>query len=332
MKHLLAAAACAPLLLACASAGAQTANTDNDRETRILVINGERIVLDENSDAADAIEQAINDASQGNRIVLEFDGEDGDSTWTADQRSAFAQAMAGLTVMFGDGFANDFDFDFEFDEDFSFDGEYDFDVDGEDVRIHVERIERDAERAAEMAERHAERAERHAERMAEHVERHVERIARHAEHHAERMATRVEIQARHAERMGERMAVQGLAAGVRGMEAGIHGLDRILERGWYEDDGERVELTVEKRAELEETRAELADDLVDLREELDEMSARLGAEREHRDIRIERRNDSVRAWVNGEEVTGSALDDLLEGAPEAPEPPQPVEPVQPPRG
>lgn len=313
MKHLLAAAACAPLLIACASAGAQTASAENERDTRILVINGERIILDDDGDAASAIEQAISDAADGNRIVLEFDGEVGDSAWTQEQRTEFAEAMASLAMVFGDGFADgfNFDFDFDFDEEFEFDGDYDLNFDGEDVRIHIERIERDAERAAEMAERHAERAERHAERM-----------ARHAERHAERMATRIEIQARNAERMGERMAVQGMAAGVRGMESGIRSIDRVLERGWYEEDGERVELTAEKRAELEETRAELADGLADLREDLEDMRARLGVRGEQREVRIERQDGSVRAWVNGEEVTGSELDALLEGAPETPEPPE----------
>jgi hypothetical protein len=51
------------------------------------------------------------------------------------------------------------------------------------------------------------------------------------------------------------------------------------------------------------------------------MRARLGMRGERRQVRIERRDGSVRAWVNGEEVTGSELDALLEGAPEAPEPP-----------
>ncbi len=321
MKHLLAAA-CAPLLMACASAGAQTASAEDDRNTRILVINGERIILDDNGDAASAIEQAIEDAAAGNRIVLEFDGEVGDSAWTEDQRRDFAEAMAGLAVMFGDSFADSFEFDFEFDEEFEFDGDYDLNFNGEDVRIHIERIERDAERAAARAERHAERAERHAERMAERAERHAEHMARHAERHAERIATRVEIQARNAERMGERMAVNGLRAGVFGMEQGIRGIDRVLERGWYEENGERVELTAERREELEETRDELADDLVDLREDYEEMRARLGMRGEHRQVRIERHDGSVRAWVNGEEVTGSELDALLEGAPEAPEPPE----------
>ncbi|CAN0448676.1 unnamed protein product, partial [Ectocarpus fasciculatus] len=174
-------------------------------------------------------------------------------------------------------------------------------MDGEDIRIHVQRAERHAAHAAEMAERHAERATAMAEL-------HVERLERQAEH----MAARIEVQALHAERMGERMAVRGLEAGVRGMQSGISGLDRVLERGWYEDNGERVELDAEKRADLEETRDELTEDLVELRAELEELRESLGTGEMSRQIRIERRDGSVRGWLNGREVTGSELDALLE--------------------
>jgi hypothetical protein len=347
MKHLLAAAACAPLLIACASAGAQTgaAAAEDHVETRILIVNGQRIVLSDDGDAATAIQEALSRDDDRLRLELRSGG-----TWTPEEREAFGQAMEELgeqlSVRFGDNFEFDFDFDMsDFDmSDFDMSGfmadfdmsDFDMsDFDAPDVRVFIDRngesldeeelrilIERHAEHAAERAERHAEHAERHAERMAERAERHAERMARHAERHAERMATRIEIQARNAERMGERMAVQGMAAGVRGMESGIRSIDRVLERGWYEEDGERVELTAEKRAELEDTRAELAEDLVDLRENLEEMRARLGVRGEHREVRIERHDGSVRAWVNGEEVTGSDLDALLEGAPEVPEPPE----------
>jgi vacuolar-type H+-ATPase subunit E/Vma4 len=356
MKHLLAAAACAPLLVACASAGAQTGATtaEDHGQTRSLIVNGQRIVLSDDGNAATAIQEALSRDDDHLRLELRSGG-----TWTPEEREAFGQAMEELyeqlAVRFGDNFEFDFDFDMsdfdmsgfmsDFDmSDFDMSGFMadfdmsDFDMSGfdaPDVRIFIDRngegldedevrilIEHHAEHAAEMAERHAAHAERHAERMAEHAARHAERMARHAERHAEHMATRIEMQARHAERMGERMAVQGMAAGVRGMEAGIRSIDRVLERGWYEEDGERVELTAERRAELEDTRAELVEDLAGLRENLEEMRARLGVQGDHREVRIERHNGSVRAWVNGEEVTGPDLDALLEGAPEAPEPPE----------
>lgn len=304
MKHLLAAAACTPLLIACASAGAQPSNlaeVEETREHRVLVINGERIELDGEGDARIAIRQALRDGDGQHRIVLHLDEDGQNAFWTEDEVSDFAEAMSGMAMFFTDEFEFDFDGDLEFGEDFEFhfDGEG---FDEDELRIHVERIERDAER-------HAERMERHAERMERRIEVHVDR----AEHMAERMAAR-------AEHMGARMAIRGMAAGVRGMERGIEGIDRVLERGWYTEDGERVELDDEKRAELTETRAELADDLVDLRADLEELRSSLGARGERREVRIERHNGTARAWVNGEEVTGSELDRLLEGAPEAPEP------------
>ncbi len=312
MKHLLAAAACTPLLIACASAGAQPTNladadTEVTREHRVLVINGERIVLDGDGDARTVIRQALRDGEgPGERhIVIDIDGEDGSYAFFSEgEMTEFAEAMEGMAIVIGEGFGEHFEF--HFDEDMEFGEDFDLHFDGEgfdeeELRIHIERIEEHAERAAERAERHAERYAERAEAM------------------AERMAARIEIQARHAERMGERMAVRGLEAGVRGMERGIAGIDRVLERGWYESNGERVELDAEKRAELEDTRAELAEEIVDLRTELEEMRGRFGSAGERR---IERRDGSVRGWVNGEEVTGSELDALLEGAPEAPEPPE----------
>ena len=299
MKHLLAAAAISPLLIACASAGAQTtgaaASQVEESQTRVLIVNGQRIELADGDNAATAIEQALEEAGGRQRIRLELrrDGED----WSAEQREAFAAAMARLGERFGEDFADSFSFEFDGDFDFDFEGDR---FNGDDVRIYVERIERQAERNAEQAEAHAERAMREAERA----------------------AARAERQAMAAERFGERMAVQGLRAGARGMEAGIAGIDRVLERGWYRDNGERVTLDDEKRAELEESRRDLADDLVDLRAELAEVEDRLGVQSSRREVRIERHNGQVRAWVNGEEVRGEALDELLEGAPEAPEPPQ----------
>jgi hypothetical protein len=317
MKHFLAAAACGPFLIACASAGAQqagVAQAEDARESRVLIINGERIELDGEGDARAAIRQALDNGDGEHRIVLHLDEDGQHAFWSEDEVANFADAMSGMAIFFADGFAEEFDFDFDFDGDMMWSGDS---FDSDELRIRVERLGEHAERAAREAERHAERAarmaERHAERAAEHAERLERRIVIETRT-AERMAAR-------AERMGERMAVQGLRAGVRGLEQGIAGIDRVLERGWYEQDGERVELDAEKRAELEETRAELAENRVELREELESLRARLGQDGERREVRIERRDGSVRGWVNGEEVTGSELDALLEGAPEAPDAP-----------
>lgn len=315
MKSWLTAVAAAPILVACASAGAQTANVEAEaEERRVLLINGERIVVSEGENAGQTIELALAGRPEAQRFVMAFG--DGDEGWTEEQREAFEEAMGILGEAFGTEFSNSFEqefegaFTFDFDFDFDHDGEAIFlhggddftwnSEDDENIRIHVRRIEREAER-------HAEQMERHAERMAEHLER-----------NAERMAIRIERHAAHAE-------AQGLRAGIRGVEAGISSIERILERGWYEDDGERVELTEDKREELEETIEELRETQSELRAAIEEARARGGDER--RSVRIERRNGVARAWVNGEEVTGSELDRLLEeeDAPEPPTPPQPPE-------
>lgn len=298
MNALLAATAAAPLLIACASAGAQTsraAEASEVEETRVLIVNGERIVIDETRDAASAIDEALANADGSHRIVLELD----DASWSARDAEAFASAMAGLAEAFGEDFEGHLDFDFDFDFDAGDHGGSVLMMDGdggETLQIMIERIERDAER-------HAERAEHHIERMEER-----------AEHMAERMALRFERHAARAE-------AHGLRAGLRGVERGLDGIERTLERGWYEDDGERIELTPEKRADLEEARSELLDTMEALRTDLAQAQARHGAEQ--REVRIVRRDGHTRAFVDGEAVSDSELDRLLEGAPDAPEPPEP---------
>lgn len=284
MKHLLAAAALAPLLIACASVEARELAGAGDDGARVLIVNGERIELGRGGDAAAAIEQALA-GGRDDRVRLEFDMEDG-ATWSDDKREAFAEAMAALAS----GFASDalvvalsdgarFDFD--------------FDVEGDS-----------------------------------HASRH-ERMARHAERRARR-----------AEAHGRGMELAGLEAGVSGMRAGLAGIDRALERGRAHEDGERRALTEEEREDLEAARADLAAELEDLRRRLAEVRERSGeaSHRVHREIRIVRRDGEVRAWVNGEEATGSQLDRLLaedearlSGAPRPPAPPREPETPQPPR-
>jgi hypothetical protein len=286
MKLWLTGAVAAPLLIACASAGAQTAAQDAP-DRRVLIVNGEAIVLNDGERAADAIAEALSGADD-DRLRLEFEGLD--EAWSQEDREAFAEALAGLAEAFGQDFSGAFDLEFDFDaEDFAggFTG-------GRNMDVVVRRIEREAERNAERLERQAERMARAAERM--------------------------------AEDMGDtaaRAELYGLRAGVRGMESGLRAVEQVLERGWYVDGadgaGERVELSEDKRAELEQTRLELSQGLEDLRADLSEAEA--GHGERHREIRIVRRNDAVRGWVDGEEVTGSELDRLLDGAPDAPEPP-----------
>ncbi|XBQ14913.1 MAG: hypothetical protein ABL308_08035 [Oceanicaulis sp.] len=286
MKHFLAACAAAPLIVACATAGAQEADLAGaERNTRILIVNGERIAIGDGGDAAEAIERAI-ERSDRKTVDLRLEILE-DELWDEGEIEAFAEAMAALANGFARdamvvAFANsDFDFDFE--------GELDFDEAG--------------------IERHAERMERHAERMAR---------------HAERLAERAAERGHDAEAFGARMERFGLAQGLRGIESGARGIERALERGWVHDGGERVELDNERRAELEEALEELRAERAELAERLEA----LGGPGERREVRIRRNNGEVRAWVDGEEVTGSALDELLAehesrlaGAPTPPPPP-----------
>ncbi|MGX6646901.1 hypothetical protein ACWCOP_03030 [Maricaulaceae bacterium MS644] len=286
MKHLLAAAALAPLLIACASVEARELAEAGDDGARVLIVNGERIELGRSGDAAAAIEQALA-GGRDDRVHVELELEDGD-LWSDGKREAFAEAMAALAS----GFANDalvvalrdgasFDFDFDLDTDVDSHG-----------REH-ERTARDAERMARRAQAH-----------------------------------------------GRGMELFGLEAGLAGIRVGLAGLDRSLERGWAYEDGDRRTLTDQEREELEEARADLAVELEELRARLAEVRERSGAASHgvHREVRIERRDGEVRAWVDGEEATGSQLDRLLaedearlSGAPRAPAPPREPETPQPPR-
>lgn len=293
MKHFLAAAALAPVLVACASADAREAGADDT--SRVLIINGERIALGRSGDAASAIEEAL--AGSGDervRIQLELDDSD---VRDAGEREAFAEAMAALAS----GFAHDaliMAFSGLEDADFDLDLEFGTDADEPEMR-------RQLERAEARLERHRERMEAHAG----HMTRHGERLARRAESH------------------GRGMELAGLEAGLAGMGAGLSGIDRALERGWVVDDGEQRRLSAEERAEMEDARGDLACELDAMRARL--MEARAHTDGERREVRVIRRDGDVRAFVNGDEVTGSDLDRLLAeedaglaGAPTPPEPPQ----------
>jgi hypothetical protein len=307
MKHLLTAAALAPLLIACASVEARELVEADDDGARVLIVNGERIELVRGGDAAAAIEQALAGARE-DRVRIEFELEDGD-IWGDAKREAFAEAMTtlasgfaedALVVAFSHGATFDFDFDFDVDDE--------VDVDVREIRRHVERADARAERDRDRMYARSERLARHAERMA-----------------------------RRAESHGRGMELAGLEAGLAGMRAGLAGIDRSLDRGWLHEDGDRRALTDEDREDLEEARADLAGELEEMRARLDEVRERSGhaSHGVHREVRIVRRDGEVRAWVDGEEATGSELDRLLaedearlSGAPRPPETPQPPQSPQ----
>ena len=148
MKHRFAAAACAPLRIACASAGAQSgaaASADEDAETRILVVNGQRIVLNGDGDASSAIEDALENMGDDRRIRFEFNSE---SEWSQEQREAFASVMARLGEHLGQTFADGVVMEFDGEMDFEFDVS---EFDGENMRIQIERLERQQATGAQVA-------------------------------------------------------------------------------------------------------------------------------------------------------------------------------------
>ena len=136
---------------------------------------------------------------------------------------------------------------------------------------------------------------------------------------AERHAARAADHATDADAFGRRMERLGLEAGLSGMAVGERSLMRALERGWFTETDERIELDDRRRAEFEEALAELRAE----RAALEARLAELGPveDGEGRDIRIVRRNGETRAWVNGREVSGAELDSVLAGPPDAPAPP-----------
>jgi len=276
MKHWLATAAAvtaAPLLVACASAGAATgyAETD-DRHQNVLIVNGERIVVRDGSHAIHIIEDALEDGGETS-LTLDFDFDA--QSWSEEDLEAFESEMEelgeSLSLMFAEG--SNLQIALE---------RLDINEDALDARIEV---------IVEQAERRAERAERLAERAAERAERDTERQARRAEHHArraveqalasERQASRAETQAlRAAERAleterhaisisidADSIAQAGLMAAETGLESGLAAIERTLENGWKTENGERVPLTRQDREELRQAREELEESLAELREE-----------------------------------------------------------------
>ncbi|TGY89886.1 hypothetical protein E5163_01735 [Marinicauda algicola] len=309
MKRLLMAAAAAPLLIACTTASASEI-AGHDGETRVLLINGERIELADGESARDALNAALEGAPRpphapgaphAPHIGFDFDFEFDGTGWSEEERAEFEAEMEELAESLA-GLGEQLAVLSELDED--------------RVRVRVAEIER-------FHEEHGQRMEEHARRMAE----------------------RAEAMAAH----GERMRIVGLSAGLSGMEAGLAGIERALERGWVHDDGERRELTADEiedltearddlRRDIEEFRAEHADALALLDEEgpghhrvlfyrtsaeaplLAGAEARFRGNGEGGQIRIRRRDNEIRVWVDGRELEGAEKEAWLEehGEPAAP--------------
>ena len=307
MKHWIATAAAvtaAPLLVACASAGAATEYArDDDRHQNVLIVNGERIVVRDGAHAIHVIENALEDGDTAS-LSLDFDFDA--HSWSQDEIEEFEEEMEelgeSLTAMFSEGSGFHIAID-----------RLNLDQEALQARIEaiVEESERRAERAERLAERAAERAERDAERHVRRAERQARRAMERAEE-SERRAISISIDA-------ESIAQAGLMAAETGLETGLAAIDRTLERGWKTEDGEQVPLTRQDREELREAREELEQSLAELREERSDWhpdhhveAPRHAHHYQDRQVRIIERDGETRVWVNGRELTGAEKETWLD--------------------
>lgn len=307
MKYLVSAIAFAPLLIA-ASQAQPAPPTPPQRE-----------VIFERVEAPGA------PARQG-RVVIALDlEEDG---WTDEHDAILEEAMSelreALSALPG---RIDAEMDIHWHE------RHDVHVDGERIRIMVERAQADAAEARAYAERAREEG-RLASREGESA-REAARLAR-AEGERAREIARV------ARREGERARVIGLRAGARGMEAGLRGIDEALERGEITRNGETRPMTAEERAELIETRERLEARIAEFREEhavflgedgsgetrvvvmrhggtntdAPHWESETGETREvrRRQVQVTERDGRLEVTVNGEKLEGDALTDWLNSA------------------
>lgn len=227
------------------------------------------------------------------RVVVDFDVDE-ESGWTEEHDVILEQAMEALREALSE-LPGNVDADLRFD----WHDRHGAMVDGEHIRVVVERA-------------HARAAEARAQ----------------AEHARE---------AGHLARLhGERARVIGLRAGARGMEAGLRGIDDALERGEVTRNGETRPMTPEERAELMETRARLEARIAEFRDEhamflgddgdgetrvivmrhaggdSETMDWNERVERtERRRVRIEDNDGRLRVWLDGEELEGDALTSWL---------------------
>ncbi len=328
MKHWIATAAAitaAPLLVACASAGAATDYAArDDGHKNVLIINGERVIVRDGAHAIHIIEDALEDGD-GASLSLDFDFDA--HSWSDEDLDAFESEMEELGESLSAMFSEGSDFQIAIDR-------LDLDEDALQARIEV---------MVQESERRAERVQRRAERAAARAERDAERHARRAERQARRAVERARDSERHALSISidaDTIAQAGLMAAETGLETGLAAIERTLERGWKTEDGERVPLTRQDREELREAREEIEESLNDLREERadwrEERQARAPHHTHHyedRQVRIIERDGETRVWVNGRELTGAEKETWLdawrnseqaqelEGGPGAPPPP-----------
>ena len=322
MRHWIATAAAvtaAPLLVACASAGAAQSEfaDSNDRHRNVLIVNGERIVVQDGAHAIHIIEDALEDGESAS-LSLDFDFDA--HSWSEEDLAQFEAEMEELGESLGAMFAGGSDLQIAVDR-------LNLNEEALQARIEVivEQSERRAERAERLAERSAERAERDAERIARQAERQARRAEARAveiERRAHHAALRAEQTERHALSISinaDSIAQAGLMAAETGLESGLAAIERTLERGWKTEDGERVPLTRQDREELNEAREGLEDSLRELREERADWHEEHRARAPHprndnhdRQVRIIERDGETRVWVNGRELTGAEKETWLE--------------------
>ena len=107
MRHWIATAAAvtaAPLLVACASAGAaqsEFADSD-DRHRNVLIVNGERIVVQDGAHAIHIIEDALEDGESAS-LSLDFDFDA--HSWSEEDLAQFEAEMEELGESLGAMFA-----------------------------------------------------------------------------------------------------------------------------------------------------------------------------------------------------------------------------------
>ena len=151
MKRLLIAAAAAPFLLACSTAGAaapHAASAEPVAAERVLIVNGKRIALEDGEDAGAAIERSVRLMGEGpdGETAFDFDLDlDFEGQWDAGSRREFEAAVEALTAELAE---------------MNIDLKIDNALDEGKLRVEIERIEARAEAYAEDMEAYGEEMRR----------------------------------------------------------------------------------------------------------------------------------------------------------------------------
>ncbi|HBU62601.1 MAG TPA: hypothetical protein DEB67_09205, partial [Oceanicaulis sp.] len=146
MRHWIATAAAvtaAPLLVACASAGAAQSEfaDSNDRHRNVLIVNGERIVVQDGAHAIHIIEDALEDGESAS-LSLDFDFDA--HSWSEEDLAQFEAEMEELGESLGAMFAGGSDLQIAVDR---------LNLNEEALQARIEVIVEQSERRAERAER-----------------------------------------------------------------------------------------------------------------------------------------------------------------------------------